>query len=140
MKMYNAAHFKPAQTATSLGPLQPSVYLRFRRSAAGLTLEQLVSRLTSDERRAEQARRIITQLETRGVSAREDAVIARIGRVVPLDVTVYRQLADDPVERHPSVCRSCGCSEFDRCSCSTSGRACSWASPHLCTRCERSGS
>ncbi|WP_341207256.1 hypothetical protein [uncultured Sphingomonas sp.] len=137
--MFNASHFRPAQTATALSPLRAWEYLRLRREAAGLTIEQLVSRLTSSERRAEQARRLIMRLESPGASARDDAVIARIGRVVPLDVTVYRQLADDPIERHPSVCRRCGCSDFDRCSCSTSGRACSWASSHLCTRCERSG-
>lgn len=137
--MFNASHFRPAQTATALGPLRAWEYLRLRREAAGLTIDQLVSRLTRNERRAEQARRLIMRLETPGVSARDDAVIALIGRVVPLDVTVYRQLADDPIERRPSVCRGCGCSEFDRCSCSTSGRACSWVSAHLCTRCERSG-
>lgn len=139
LKMFNASHFRPAQTASALGRLQPSEYLRLRRTAAGLTVDQVVDRLTSSPSRAEQARRIINRLETRGASARNDDVIARIARVVPVDVTVYRQLADDPIERHPAVCRGCGCSEFDRCACSSGGRACRWASSDLCTRCAREG-
>lgn len=136
--MFASSHFRPAQTPSALGPLQASEYLRLRRTAAGLTVDQLADRL-GPGRRAGEARSIITRLEARGATARTDAIIERIARVIPLDATVYRQLADDPVERHPSVCRSCGCSEFDGCSCSDSGRACSWATSHLCTRCERAG-
>jgi hypothetical protein len=110
-------------------PITPSAYLRLRREAASLSRMQVAHRLHAikikrfhGDRRprrlfesVEQALATIEQLECPGARARYRPVIDVIGGIFPLDADVYHQLADEPADRHPAICRSCGCSAHDAC-------------------------
>lgn len=95
--------------------LTPAGYLQLRRRAAGLTIAEVASRLAESERDRSICASLVHALETEGVRARLDLTLARLRSVFPFDPAVYRQLADEPPHRHPSICRHCGCSAHDRC-------------------------
>lgn len=131
------------QTATALGPLTPQAYLALRRRAARLSVDDAASLIVENttsprfmprsERLAE-ARALIRQLETPGILARHVTTVDLLAAAFPLDPNVYYQLAHEPADRHPAVCRGCGCSQWDACDRGADG-ACAWASSDLCTRC-----
>ena len=119
-------------------PLKPAAYLRLRRKAAGLTVPQLADRITGVPADRDEMMCPIALLETDGSVARRDATIAAIARAMPMDADVYRQLRDDPVDRHPRVCRDCGCSAWDRCGADQRAGhvdCCTWESETQCTVC-----
>lgn len=121
--------------------MTPSLYLRLRREAAGLSRTQVAQRLYDikikrvfGDRRPRrlydsvaQALATVQQLETPGAYARYRPMIDFLGGVVPLDADVYHQLRDEPADRHPLVCRGCGCSTHDACdgACTLTGALCS---------------
>ncbi|MHA6717920.1 hypothetical protein ACX40Y_00585 [Sphingomonas sp. RS6] len=112
------------------------LYLELRRKAAGLTRYDLARRLSQArafplDRAA--ALRLIEQLERPGTSARHREVIAAIARIIPLDVAVYDQLANDPADRHPTVCMRCGCSADAPC---TGAAGVCTLERGTCTRCQ----
>lgn len=131
------------QTATALGPLTPQAYLALRRRAARLSVDDAASLIVENttsprfmprsERLAE-ARALIRQLETPGILARHVTTVDLLAAAFPLDSNVYYQLAHEPADRRPAVCRGCGCSQWDPCDRGADG-ACAWASADLCTRC-----
>lgn len=132
---------------SAAGALSPADYIRLRREAAGLSRYDVALRLPSigvrtdagDHRARPIARDLddalglVRQLETPGIRARHRMMVEALGSIFPLDVDVYFQLADAPPQRHPSVCRSCGCSDQDPCS--GGDGVCTWATPGMCTRC-----
>lgn len=133
------------QIATALGPLTPQAYLALRRRAARLSVEDAAAlihdragqhrtRARRQGRSAELAelRALIRQLESPGVLARHVTTLDLLSAAFPLDVNVYFQLAHEPVDVHPAVCRGCGCSQWDPCA---NEGGCRWASADLCTRC-----
>lgn len=135
------------QTATALGPLTPQAYLALRRRTAGLSVEAaaelILERASQHRTRARrlgrsaelaELRALVRQLEAPGVLARHVTTLDLLAVAFPLDVNVYFQLAHEPADRHPAVCRGCGCSQWDPCDRGTDG-ACAWASADLCTRC-----
>ena len=121
-------------------------YLRLRRRAAGLTIEEAQARLDDvlhgggrfhgvDRRaRGDNFERLrdpcadMARLEA-GLSiasARELALIAV--HVYPIDPVIYLHLG---MGGTPRICRCCGCSQNDAC---FNGHAtCAWAGPDLCT-------
>lgn len=115
--------------APVLPAITPAYYLTLRREAAGLTRMQVARRLYDikikrvfGDRRPRrlfasiaQALATIEQLEIPGARAKYPPVIDIIGGVFPLDADVYRQLVDEPADRHPAICRGCGCSTHDSC-------------------------
>lgn len=121
--------------------MTPSLYLRLRREAAGLSRTQVAQRLYDikikrvfGDRRPRrlydspaQALATVQQLETPGAYAKYRPMIDFLGGIVPLDADVYHQLRDEPADRHPLVCRSCGCSTHDACdgACTLTGALCS---------------
>jgi hypothetical protein len=127
------AFFPPAVdravAITAALPITPAHYLRMRREAAGLSRMEVARRLHaiqikrfhSDRRprrlftSVDQALATIEQLEVPGARAKYRPVIDVIGGVFPLDADVYHQLADEPADRHPAICRVCGCSAHDAC-------------------------
>jgi len=135
----------PPPPAGALPPFTPASYLRLRRTAARLTIEQAAERI-ADRAAPVQGRRIgrtnalaelralLRQLETPGVVARSADTLALLRLAFPFDPDVYRQLATEPADRHPRICRGCGCSEHDACAVEPFGN-CAWAAPTLCTRC-----
>lgn len=114
-------------------PLRPHEYLRLRRQAAGMSISAVAIMMMGNSREVPAAMDLIRSLETAGITARHDVTLAALRTAFPFDVDVYRQLRDEPADRHPRICRGCGCSEWDPCD---SGHgACAWASAHACTRC-----
>ncbi len=113
-------------------------YLELRRKAAGLTRYELAARLN---RLARQGRwndfratvELIEQLERPGISARHLELLQAIAVFIPVDVAIYNQLANDPVDRHPTICLSCGCSAYFPCT-GTAG-ICT-LERGTCTRCQ----
>jgi len=118
-----------------LPPLTAPDYLRLRRKAAGLSVAAVAKRLYEAHRAArhamtvEWATSVVTLLETRGTTARYAEALDALRAVFPFNPDVYRQLAADPVDQHPRVCRGCGCSAWD-----DAGFE-GWATPNSCTRC-----
>lgn len=116
-------------------------YLRLRREAAGLTVQQAARRMFgADAEKAELAASLIRALETPGVRARVDLTLDRLSLAFPFDPDVYRQLAHDPAERHPHVCGGCGCSQNDACVSPDGHTSCGWHANSrlgaaICTRC-----
>ena len=118
-----------------LPPLTAPDYLRLRRKAAGLSVAAVAKRLYEAHRAArpamtvEWAANVVTLFETRGTTARYAEALDALRAVFPFDPDVYRQLAADPVDQHPHVCRGCGCSAWD-----DAGFE-GWATPNSCTGC-----
>ncbi|WCM29216.1 hypothetical protein NDN01_10155 [Sphingomonas sp. QA11] len=108
-------------------------YIRLRRLSAGFTVEQVAERLAPRMRDRSEAIALIRMLETDGARARHNATLSALARVFPFDLAVYRQLLDEPADRHPAICRGCGCTHWDPCE--DQQRMCGWATPDQCTRC-----
>lgn len=129
------------EAAAAAGPVTAARYLRLRREAAGLTIVQAARRMYgADEGKVGLAADLIAALETPGVRARVDLTLDRLALAFPFDADVYRQLAHDPVERHPRVCIACGCSQDDACVSADGHDTCGWsaasgAAGSVCTRC-----
>ena len=124
-----------------LPPLTAPDYLRLRRKAAGLSVAAVAKRLYEAHRAArpamtvEWAASVVTLLETSGSTARYAEALDALRAVFPFDPDVYRQLAADPVDQQPRVCRGCGCSAWDACEDEGFPGNCMWATPNSCTRC-----
>lgn len=115
-------------------PLTPAAYLRLRREAAGLSIRHVAGMLAREADQVATALDLVHALETPGNTARRRETLESLRDVFAFDIDVYHQLADEPADRHPAVCRGCGCSEWDGCMDGDHG-ACSWATPTACTRC-----
>lgn len=116
-------------------PMTPAAYLRLRREDARLTIAQVAERLPTRHVDAGLAASVIRTLETPGARARHRATLDALRTVFPFDIDVYRQLCEEPAERHPQICRGCGCSTYDACVEADGHTCCAWALPTLCTRC-----
>lgn len=135
---------------TASGPMTPARYVRLRREAAGLSRHDLARRITGAVYRHahgphagvtlfatyEESIRFLELVETPGVTSLFRESIMAIGRFIAIDVDVYTQLAHQPVEQHPSICRVCGCSAHDPCG--GHDGVCT-LEHHLCSRCESAG-
>lgn len=119
--------------AAVLAPLTPAAYLTLRREAAGLTIAQVAERIAPRLQDRVDAALLIDMLETPGCKARDRDTINRLRAVFPFDPDVYFQLATEPADRHPRVCRGCGCSHWDPCD--GPDGTCAWSTDASCTRC-----
>jgi hypothetical protein len=124
-----------ALPASDTGTLLPATYLHLRRVAARLTVDQVAERLAPRARDRAEATALIYLLETAGVRARHTETLVMLAKVFPFDPLVYRQLAEEPADRHPRVCRGCGCSHWDPCRAPFEEEGCAWATLTCCTRC-----
>ena len=117
MRMFNRADFTPAPSA--LGPMTPHAYLALRRTAAGLGQKRLATmlvlhgskayrRLTRRQLRREAALAWVELIERPGTRIIDRDHLELLATVSPIDPDVYVQLATQPVDRHPTLCRSCG--------------------------------
>ena len=116
-----------------LPPLSPDAYLKLRRQASGLSIVEVAHIIAPTKRDRSEAVALVAILEAPGCRARHDETLEALAAAFRFDVSVYRQLADEPLERHPTVCRGCGCSEWDPCH--VEHGCCGWASRDACTRC-----
>ncbi len=125
--------------AASTAPLTPAAYLTLRREAAGLTIGVVAGMLARKADEVAPALDLVHALETPGNTARRPETLEALRSVFAFDPDVYRQLANDPAESHPRICRGCGCSHSDPCvSDDLRGDfwgACAWATDTACTAC-----
>lgn len=112
--------------------MTPDRYLTLRRQAAGLSVQEAAAAAMPTNSAG--AATIIRLWETPGVRAHYGD-LEQLRRAFPFDPAVYRQLAEEPADRHPSVCRICACSHWDPCEDHEHGGACGWSEPDRCTRC-----
>jgi hypothetical protein len=99
--------------APKLPKLHPWQYLRLRREAAGLSVDDVATRLSPRLATRSDCAAFVRLLETRNYTARKMRPIKRLASVIPLDVNVYRQLASGDRDRDPPICRTCGASYWD---------------------------
>lgn len=118
-----------------LPPLTAGAYLKLRREAAGLSISHVASIIAPKPARFAKALSLVQTLEGDGARARHVDTLIALRKAFPFDILVYRQLAEEPAERHPTVCRGCGCSEWDPCRALYSADCCGWSSTVSCTRC-----
>jgi hypothetical protein len=111
--------------------LRPAAYLRLRREAAGLSVEDVATMLAPTFTDRATARAFVRLLEVDLVVARKARPIERLAACYPLDPAVYYQLAGPAP--HPQVCRGCGCSQWDPCHGEQSG-PCSWLTDTRCSQ------
>lgn len=131
-----AASFAGAITAEPpFGPpMQPWDYLRLRREAARLSIDDVARRLSPRIATRTEAAALVTFFETRGVRVRQNRTLALLSNIYPFDPGVYRQLAHEPADRHPPVCHGCGSSYWDRERGGERVRL-DWAAPLTCSGC-----
>jgi hypothetical protein len=121
---------------TPLAAMSPGRYLQLRREAAGLSISDVADRLVAldDKLMREEAAALIRLLELPTAKARFRATLDRLRTIFTFDIAVYLQLTDEPADRHPKICRGCGCTQWDACS-DEHGHTCFWAEPGLCSGC-----
>jgi hypothetical protein len=117
--------------------MTPAAYLRLRRGAARLTMNDAAARLAPLMAERQAAYALLRLWETDGYAGDLDDV-ARLRTVFPFDITVYRQLLTDPADRHPRICAGCGCTQNDACG-DRQTTACHWVAPSLCSACHEAG-
>ncbi len=113
--------------------MTPANYLRLRRKASGLTLEQVAERLMSRAGFRLMVVAFLRVLETDGCTAKHRDHIERLTSIFPLDPDVYFQLVNDPADSLPRICSGCGCSAYDPCT--AAGGTCRFVAPDACDRC-----
>lgn len=117
-----------------LPPLTAADYLRLRREAAKLSIPAVAAALVSTSADRGEAAAFLRLIETPGARVSRHDTLLRLQAIFPFDPAVYGQLIDEPADRHPQICRGCGCSHWDPCD--EDGRGpCAWSSPTSCTRC-----
>lgn len=114
-------------------PLTAAGYLRLRREAAGLKVADVARALARKPEDVATAIELVQMLEQPGNVARKHETLYALQRIFPFDQEVYGQLAREPADRHPHVCRGCGCSDWD--TDDTHAVRFAWATPNACVRC-----
>lgn len=88
-------------------PIRPGDYIRLRREAAGLTIEQAARLFVHREEHRATIEDNLRFFESPGVTIKHVRWLD-LGRAFPFDAGVYEQLRDLPPEHHPRLCRACG--------------------------------
>ncbi|MBB3346014.1 hypothetical protein [Sphingomonas sp. BK069] len=131
-RRFDLAASRAASAApTALPPLTPAAYLRLCREAARRPLDLVALRIAPRPADFEAARALVQQLERPGVVARHPETLEALAEAFAFDPDVYRQLATEPPERHPRICRGCGLSDWDPRALDASA----WPSDQRCARC-----
>lgn len=116
--------------------ITPAAYLRRRREAAGLSLDDVAARLTTEPRMAEHVRKSWLELIERGDMPATFSTIVVLRWAYPFDLSVLERLAAIDLAADlppPRLCRVCACSEADRCV--TDAGTCAWVDFELCSLC-----
>jgi len=123
--------------------MTPGTYLAKRRAAAGLSIEDVAERISTEppiphHDRAAWLRRIEQDVD--GLKIREAAALSS---VFPFDLDIFVTLIGlhspvMPAEtiEAPRLCQACGCSENDACLDPTTGQGCRWVGPEQCSACD----
>lgn len=129
--------------------MSPGAYLRKRREAAGISLEQAAVCLVTLPISIGYSRVRVAALAARLAQLEADADVLSpaqamlLRRAWPFDDDIYEQLValhyagEGQGLPEPRLCRQCGCSWND--ACVTASGPCAWSDddPALCTACER---
>ncbi len=113
--------------------MTPANYLRLRRQAAGLTIEQVAEQLMPRVGFRKMVVVFLRILESDGCTAKHRDHIERLTAVFPLDPDVYYQLVNEPTDRLPHICSGCGCSAYDPCT--GADGICRFVASDACNRC-----
>lgn len=127
------------ETAPAARPvIMPWEYVRMRREAAGLTIEQAARPYWHRPEHQADVERNVRALETVGFRMQREFFAADMSRAFSFNVDVYRQLCDTPPDQHPHLCLSCGWDEWTT-QYDAHGDDVTWSShdPDQCTRCEQ---
>lgn len=129
--------------ADATPPMTPGSYLRKRRTAAGLSIEQVAASIATDPRLHEIDRCAWLRLIEDDVTMVTVDIAAALLRVFRFDPDALRQLIHFHAfhsffSHEVMLCRICGCSQRDPCWDETTASACAWASPGICTACATS--
>lgn len=115
-RQFRREDFPPAAPApratTVLPPLTPADYLRLRREAASVTIEEAATRIAPRDL-VDVAERFLRDLERPGTVAKYTHTLQRISYAFPFNLAVYRQLAEQLADCHPRICRTCGVTASD---------------------------
>jgi hypothetical protein len=124
-------------------PFTPGGYIKARRCAGGLSIEDVAAKLPTVPRDAEHDRIAWLKLIEADVQPMRPSTVDALETLIDFDREVLGALdaiaigAMDPAFA-PQVCRICACSELDPCW-TESGEPCAWEEPDLCTDCHHPG-
>lgn len=114
----------------------PGSYLKFRRTAAGKSLDDVAAGLAAEPHVDERARRDWLEMVEADVQPITLPAIVALRRIFPFDIGVLfalERIAQGSIETPPPICRICACSWEDPC---VDGvLPCAWAGPDLCAAC-----
>jgi hypothetical protein len=124
--------------------MSPGTYLRKRREAADLTIDDVATMLPTEPHSPALSRaEWLTQIEA-DVQPIGNDVVGALRYVFAFDASVLRRLQDlraCPGLPEPRLCRKCACSAFDPCH--TNGPlgrgTCMWVEEDLCSACPPEG-
>ncbi|AXB75449.1 hypothetical protein [Novosphingobium sp. P6W] len=126
----------PNATPAPVSPIvMPWDYIRMRRLAAGLSIEQASRPFWHRPEHRADVERNMRQIEEVGFRVKR---LWDMSRSYRLNMTVYRQLCDTLPESHPRLCLACGWDEWST-QIDNEGFDCTWsaADPEICTLCEQ---
>lgn len=137
--MLHVHQFLSSRTASMMTggaqtPLLPAEYIKLRRTAAGLSVAAAAEQIARKGADQSEVRALIRMLETPGNVARHRVTLELLTKAFPLDPYVYSQLATQPADRRPWICRTCGCSAHDPCLSDAFG-TCTWRGRGACSHC-----
>lgn len=116
--------------------MTPGTYLRIRREAARLSLEDLALRIGTDPRLSTRDRAEWLRTVEAGIAPIHSVSLDALVRALPIDpvvLVVLDAIAQGAEIQAPAICRVCGCSEHNPCIVADS--YCAWAAPDLCDAC-----
>jgi transcriptional regulator with XRE-family HTH domain len=112
--------------------LTPGQYLRKRREASGLSIDDIAERIGTVPHWAPHLRRgWLEQIESNQMPATFNTIVV-LHQVMQFDLRVLVSLTAEATDA-PRLCKVCACSDEDPCV-GTSG-PCSWVNVDLCTAC-----
>ena len=118
--------------------MSPGTYLRKRREAAGLSIEDVLARIGTEPPVPEHHRREWLVLIEADAMRPDAFAIYALRQCYRFDGEVLDRLIDlqyfGARLPGPRLCRECGCSQLDPCADAT-GQPCGWAERDLCTWC-----
>lgn len=123
--------------------MSPGDYLALRRTAAGLSIDDVAAVVQTLPRLAEIDRAAWLRRIEADVAVITVDVARALIRIFPFSEQVLVRLIElrsygADFAPAPRICRTCGCSEFDACRIDAGPGApsgCAWAGPHICTAC-----
>ncbi|SFR79670.1 hypothetical protein [Sphingomonas jatrophae] len=115
--------------------MMPWDFIRLRREAAGVSIPELARRLDDVPEHRADVERNLRIWESPGVRLKLYLLETVNRRGFPIDIEIYRQLCEDPVDHHPTLCTGCACSVWTPCT-TRDGAECRHEEDGTCTACK----